>query len=782
MKEKINIGRRSFTIGASIGLGAIITGLTSTTELLSQIQSYDKEKGAFSLVPNIWLEIKKDNTVIITIPRSEIGQGVRTSLSMITAEELDADWEKVKPINAVGDAKYGNQSTGGSTSIRVFWNTLRTAGAQVRLMLVSAAALTWKISESNCRTENGFVYEIGGNRSISYGELIDKASTLPIPDVSKIKLKDPSEFKLIGKTKWNIDNPEVVTGKAIFGSDYRIEGMKYAVVLRPPEIGGSLKSFDDINAKKSAGYFGAYQIPEGLAVVADSTYNAIQASELINANWNPVPISLKDSKIISDEMKEKLGKLPNLPLNNIKELEAVYEVPLLAHATMEPMSSFAHYKDNKCEIWTGTQNPQTARTLAAKAVDLPESEVTVNVLMSGGGFGRRHKNDYVAMAARISKLSGMPIKLQYTKADDIRNDYYRSFSVHGLKAGIDKNGKINGWIHKVISQGNVAATNPTYEIPDIQNLADKIDYSVPWGSWRSVNNTQVVFVNECFIDELAYSQNIDPLQFRLNMTNDDKQKNVLKLVAEKADWNRKLPKNWGRGISLFVGYGGYAAHVIEVSVDDFGILTVQRIVAALDCGIAINPGNIVQQFIGSAIDGLSTAIKSEITIKDGKIVQSGFQDFEWYSFKESPKIEVHIVPSAESPAGIGELGFPSISPALCNAIFDATKIRIRRLPIKHTSLMSKEQEISQKSEVNFEAYPLQLENKLSFRIDFTDKESDQFEIQLKDILGNKVAAMQTYYNGNSLTNSISIPNINPGNYIIIVKKGSKKYGYNAVKS
>ncbi|MBX3044096.1 MAG: xanthine dehydrogenase family protein molybdopterin-binding subunit [Candidatus Kapabacteria bacterium] len=681
-----NIGRRRFTIGAVAGIGAVAVGISSPIELISQIGSYDKNKGAFSLEPNIWLEIRRDNTIIITIPRSELGQGVRTSLSMITAEELDADWNLIKAINAQGDKKYGSQGTGGSTSIRVFWDTLRMAGAQARIMLVSAAASIWGIPSSSCRTENSYVYEIGGSRKSSYGELIDKAGEMPIPDAAGIKLKQPDEFKIIGKTKWHIDNPEIVTGKAIYSSDFRTDGMKYAVVKRSPDIGGTLIKFNDDKAKIVSGYLQSFPINEGLAVVAENSYAAIQAADKIEVEWKPGPISNISSKDISKKMMELMGSLPELPNSTDKEIESIYEVPLLAHATMEPMNSFANFKDGKCEIWTMTQNPQTARSTVAKALDISEDDVTVNVLLSGGGFGRGHRNDFVGMAAQISQKAGFPIKFFYTKEDDIKNDYYRPFSIHKIKSGVDANGNITGWIHKVASQGTVKATDPQYDIINIQNLHDSHDFSIPTGPWRSVNNTQANFANESMIDELSLLAGADPLEFRLKMTKEPRLKKVIEYVADKSDWKKPLPKNWGRGVSSFVGYGGFSAHVVEVSVTNSGVLKVERVVAALDCGIAINPGNIEAQFMGSAIDALAVALKSEITIKNGQIEQSGFHDYEWISMRESTKIEVYIMPSNESPGGIGELGFPSVAPALCNAIYDACGIRVRKLPLKHTTL------------------------------------------------------------------------------------------------
>ncbi len=761
-------GRRRFAIGAAFGFGGVLTGLFSATSLLSEIKSFDKESNALSIEPNIWIEIRTDNTIAITIPRAELGQGVRTSLSMITAEELDADWELIVPINAVGDGKYGNQSTGGSTSIRDFWESLRIAGAQ------AAASHLWQIPVEKCRPEKSFIYEIDGQRKAAYSELIDIAATLPIPPASSVKLKQPSEFKIIGKTKWHIDNPDIVTGKAIFGSDFRMEGMKYSIVLRPLEIGGSLKSFDDTNARSISGYIASYQIPQGLAVVADSTYIARMASVAIITEWNPGPISNKDSRIITQELINTIGELPSLPLNTSETVESIYEVPLLAHSTMEPMNSFAHFHDNKCDVWTITQNPQNARARVAGALGLSQSAVTVNVLLAGGGFGRGHDNDFVEMAARISKLSGFPIKLFYTKADCIRNDYYRSMSVHSVKAGLDDNGKITGWIHKVASQGGVSASNPRYQVPNIQNLSSSRNYSIPTGPWRSVDSTQVVFVNESLLDEIAIMANVDPLEYRLNITTNSRLKRVIELVAEKAEWGKKLPERWGRGFACNVAYGSFAAHVVEVSVSDNGILKVERVVAALDCGIAINPGNIESQFVGSAIDALSTAIKSEITIKDGRIEQSGFQNFQWLTMRESPNIEVHIVQSNESPGGIGELGFPSVSPALCNAIYDACKIRVKRLPIRHTSLLPSSIEDKFVSQTKFNIYPNPFENIVNVDLDIDKEDFGKCEFSIFDILGNKVFSIEKEYYENKTKEQLNLSHLISGAYSLLIKVGKNR--------
>ncbi len=780
MEENINKGRRSFTIGATIGLGAVCSGFFTPFELFSQIKEFDKEKNAFLLEPNVFLQINSDNTITITIPRCELGQGVRTSLAMLIAEELDADWSKIKAVNAPADSKYGSQTTSGSTSISDCWETLRYSGAQARALFISAAAQIWETTENNCRTENSFVYEISGNRSLSYGELVDVASTLPIPSLMDITVKDPSEFKIIGKTKWHIDNPDIFTGKAIYGSDFRYEGMKYAVVIRPPEIGGSLKSFDDSEAKSVKGFIGTYENSGGIAVVADSTYIALKASYLITAEWNPGPISNISSDIITEEMKSLIGTLPELPATTKKQIEAVYEVPFLAHSPMEPVNSFANFQNDKCEVWTITQNPRMARTLVASAVGLPDNSVALNVLMAGGAFGRGNDNDYVQMVARISKLSGYPIKLFFTKSDDIKNDYYRPCSIHAYKAGIDENGQVTGLIKKDVAQ-SFLSVGMHYNVPVIHTPSATKNYSIPEGYWRSVDFSNCIFANDCFIDELAELANRDPLEFRLEISYYERQRNVLQLVAEKAEWNKELPKNWGRGIASCHYFGSFAAHIVEVSVSELGTLKVERIVAAVDCGIVVNPGNVESQIMGAAIDALSTAIKSDITIKDGKIEQSGFHNFEWLSMRESPKIEVYIVPSAEMPSGVGELGFPSVSPALCNAIYNACGVRVRRLPIKHTSLISGIKDNNENNNSLLKVFPNPFVNFVNIEFDFKNKSTEKVDIAVFDILGNKVFSGKKEYFGELITERLSLNGLNSGCYSLVIQKGKEKHIFKIVK-
>ncbi len=781
MSDKFNITRRRFIFGSALTFAGLASGFIFSEKALAElIITNDGDNKIMSFAPSIWVEITKENEVIVTIARSEIGQGVRTSFAMILADELDADWDLVSVRNAEGDSKYGNQSTGGSTSIRTFWQPLRLAGAQAKKMLITAASLIWGISESNCYAEKSFVYEKNGNRKLSYAELIDKALTLPVPPTDSVTLKKVSDFRLIGKTKWNFDEPDIVTGKAKYGSDYRVEGVKFAVILRSPYIHGSLISYDDTEAKKVKGVLGVYQINEGLAVVAENSWAALEGRNALKASWKNN--SNFNSEDIRNAFIDKIGVLPNLPAITSKFIEGVYEVPFLAHATMEPMSAFAHFKDGKCEVWTGTQNPQTARSDVANALGVFQTNVRVNVLLSGGGFGRRHDNDYVVIAAKISKLSGHPILFFYTKEDDIKNDNYRPASIHAFKVGITANGTPSGWIQKVISQGDVSPHRPNYDIPNITNLSDSKSYGIRTGPWRSVDYTQNVFVNESLMDELANLAGKDPYHFRFDLTKDGRLKNVLKLVAEKSNWGSELPNGWGRGIAAFVGYGAYIAHVVEVSVSQSGKLKIHKVYAVVDPGFAINPGNIKNQIMGAAIDALSTALNTEITIKNGEIQQSGFHNFRWLTMEDVPDFDIDIINTSETPSGMGEVGFPSVTPALCNAIFDATGIRIRKLPIAQTSLISGTEKKSQLSNnVEFDAFPIPFDAAFKVTIKLKRWNGQKLDISIVDILGKKLSDTSLEFDGTSYKGEFNFPTIAAGAYYVLFTDGIDSYSFPIMK-
>lgn len=689
--------RRKFILGIAIaGTGAAFGVFPKVSNSVT-LEILDDKNTIQEFVPSIWVSINEDNTVEITISRSEMGQGVRTSLAMILAEELDADWNDVKVVQAQGDSKYGSQATGGSQSTMYLYNTLRNAGGAARDMLRTAASNKWGINKNNCITSSGKVIEEGGSREISYGELSEAASSLPVPPNGSFELKSAEKFKIIGSKKNHIDDKDVVTGKAIYGFDVKLPGMKYAVIARPPAFGARVNSVDDIQCLAVPGVLSTQSVSAGVAVVAESTWAAIKGREKLAINWNMGNNANLDSEQITNSIRSDLGSLGTLPANTIDELEVEYEVPYLAHSSMEPMNCTAYWQTDKCEVWAPTQNAQAARSTAVSAAGLSESQVTVNVTLLGGGFGRRLNSDYVRDAVQVSRAIREPVQVIMTKDDCVKNDYYRTASIHKIKGGVDSNGKITGWLHNAVFAGGGSNFPPPYSIPSPNVKTINGQIPIPTGAWRSVSNTQIVFVNESFIDELAHLAGKDPLQFRLEIVSNSRLRQVLTEVAERSNWGSPMAAGRGRGIACFQGYSAYIAHVIEVTVEN-GKVKVDKVYAVVNPILAINKGNIEGQVKGGLIDGLSTALKSEITIKNGGVEQSSFYDFQWLLMDEAPETDVHIIESGGNPSGMGEVPIPSVSPALCNAIYDATGIRVRKLPITHTDLstgVSKKKVISE---------------------------------------------------------------------------------------
>ncbi len=674
--------RRSFLLTIAItGAGMFISSLAANGEVMQMIP----EQTAQSFEPNIWVKIDPDGTTTITVAKSEMGQGVRTSLAMIIAEEMDADWSKVKINQARPDPRTGGLFTGGSGS--VYWNFdgLRKAGATVKAMLVSAAAKKWGISESNCLANNGLISEKNGARKVTYGELTDEAAKISVPN--NPPMKNIADYKLIGTRKPHIDNPDIVCGKAKYGLDVRIPGMKFAVMVRPPAFGASVKSYDAAETLKIQGVIKAENVDGvGIVVLADNTYAALKGRDALKIDWNMGNNTTLNSTGISTSMKNAIGTLSDVPAGSTKKIEAHYELPYLAHATMEPMNCVADVRATSAEIWCPTQVGDDIRSTVAGVTGIPASNIIVNTTLLGGGFGRRLDTDYAYYASKISKAFKVPVLFMFSRQDDMRGDAYRPASYHVCKGGLDANGKVTGWIRKSV---NDSPNNPPYQVPSPISNSASVGTPVPTGAWRSVSHTSDTFVNESFIDELAAAAGKDSYEFRRDLLPAGKLKTVLNKAAELAEWTKPLPKGWGRGIACSGSYSPIA-HVVEVSVSNSGILKVERIVAVVDCGIAINPMGVEAQIQGAAVDALSTALKAEITIENGGVKQSSFRDYEWLRMNEMPKIEVHIMPSTSSPSGMGEAGFPSVSPALCNAIFNATGKRIRTLPIQKTSLSSVE--------------------------------------------------------------------------------------------
>jgi CO/xanthine dehydrogenase Mo-binding subunit len=664
--------------------------------------------------PNAYLRITPDNKVTIVVARSEMGQGVRTALPMILAEELEADWKQIAIEQAGASTLFGDQTTGGSASIRTTWDPMRKAGAAAREMLISAAALTWSVPRSQCTAEAGAIKHASSNRSLSYGELVGKASTLPIP--TDIPLKQSKDYKIVGQRLARVDSPSKVRGEAIFGIDFRVPGMKYAVLSRCPTIGGKAAGFDDKDSKKISGVSYVGKIGDSaVAVVADSVWAAMEGRRVLNVTWDDGPNKDLNSAAIMASLRQGSKKVANMYLAGEpakaagRQISAEYTLPFMAHAPMEPGNCTAYFQGSKCELWAPTQVPQDCRDSVATAVGLDADQVKVNVTLMGGGFGRRLEHDYAVEAALVSKAINAPVKVLWTREDDMRFSPYRPASLHQLSAKVDGSGFPIALTHRLIApsisgQKGLPIANgvdpdlpdeagPVYGIPNYSIDYVMTETPVPLGWMRSVYALQAAFALESFIDELAHAAGKDPLQYRLHLLAKDldlpyfattwktaRMRGVLQLAAEKAGWDKPPAAGRFRGIACFGCFSSYMAEVVEISMDT-DRPRIHRVVAAVDCGQVVNPGIIEQQIQGGIVYGLGNAMRAKITIDKGRVVQGNFDDYAPLRMEETPNVEVYAVASSESPTGIGEPSVPPVAPALCNAIYAATKKRIRALPI-----------------------------------------------------------------------------------------------------
>lgn len=705
--ERQSVSRRDFLKALSLAGAGFALGFYLQPDDKRNLFASESPSGAFE--PNAWLRIESDGSVVITLGKVEMGQGVHTALPMILAEELDADWKKVRAEQGDAHEKYGRMATGGSASVRTNWETLRKAGAAARQMLIAAAAAAWGVPEKECRAENGVVFHASG-KQMSYGELAPRAAKLSPPQ--NPTLKDPKDFKLIGKPTLRLDTPEKVTGRSTFGIDVKAPNMLIAVVERCPVFGGKAKSVDDKAAKKSAGVKHVLQIKSGVAVVADGYWNAMQAREKLKIKWDEGDFAKQSSEQIRKtraalaQTKGAVAKSSGNAESAIaqaqkKLLNVVYEVPYLAHAPMEPPAAVASVESDKCEIWASTQVPERVQSLASDLTGLPKEKIIVHTTFLGGGFGRKLYPDYVGDAIEISKAIKAPVKVIWSREDDIQHDLYRPSTYNVFSAALDEKGDIAAWTHKIVGDAlNAAhpkdkaegaavegAQNVPYRIPNLHVEWVMHNPGVPTGAWRSVGSSQNAFVTECFIDELAHLAGKDPFEYRRNLLENKRLKAALELAAEKANWGAPLPKGVYRGIACHESFRSYVAEVAEVSVDkQTGEVKVHRVVVAIDCGIVVNPLSASAQMEGGVIDGLSCVFKRAITIKNGRVEQSNFGDYDSLRINEAPKVEVYFVPSAEAPTGTGEPGLPPAIPAVCNAIFAATGKRIRKLPISPDEL------------------------------------------------------------------------------------------------
>lgn len=673
--------------------------------------------------PNAFIRIAPDDSITIIVNKSEMGQGVYTSLPMLVAEELEADWSHIRIESAPVAPVYNHtvfgiiMLTGGSTSVASSWDQLRRVGASARIMLIRAAAQQWDVPESECHAEMSHVVHPGSGRKLGYGALADAAEKLPLP--ANVELKQPKDFKLIGKPTKRLDTLPKTNGSAQFGLDVYLPGMLTVLIARSPVFGGKVKRYDASVALKQPGVQGVYQVPTGIAVAANGFWPAKVARDLLQIEWDEGPGAALSTPTMRKEYLE-LAKTPGAVVRKdgdveqgfkgaLKSVSAEYELPYLAHATMEPLNVTLDLKPGHCTIWTGTQMQTLDRDMAAKAMGLKPEQVEIHTTYLGGGYGRRAnpRSDFVTEAAQVAKAIGKPIKVVWTREDDMRGGYYRPMWADRIEAGIARNGKPVAWKHTIVGQSIVAdtpfepmivkdgidrtsvegASTLPYLIPNLQVELHSPKNAVPVQWWRSVGHSHTAFVVETMMDELAQLAKKDPVAYRLAiLPSDSRYRGVLQLAARKAEWGRKkLPHGRAYGVAVHKSFESYVAEIAEVSLEN-GHVRVHRVVAAVDCGIVVNPDGVRQQIEGGIVFGLSAALHGAITLDKGRVMQSNFHEYKPLRFSEMPQVEVHIVESHERPTGIGEPGVPPIAPAVANALFTLTGKRLRRMPFDQETL------------------------------------------------------------------------------------------------
>jgi isoquinoline 1-oxidoreductase beta subunit len=675
------------------------------------------------LAPNAFIRIDRAGAVTLIIHKVEMGQGTFTSLPMLLAEELEVDLQHVELEQAPADnTRYadpllGGQVTGGSTSIRGTWKPLRQAGATARTMLVSAAAQQWKVDPGTCVARNGVVTHRASNRSLKYGELVDAAAKLPVP--KDVALKQPKDFTLIGKSHHRLDSPEKVNGQAQFGIDVRLPNMSVAAVAISPVPGGKLQSVDEKQAMTVKGVRQVIKLDHAVAVLGDHMWAAKQGLAALSPTWNEGPnATLTTASLVAGlrAAAEKQGAVARNDGDASKaigsaprKIEASYEMPYLAHATMEPVNCTVDLRDGLCELWVGTQVPAFAQGRAAKITGLPLDRVRVHNRYLGGGFGRRLETDFIELAVQIAKQARGPVKVVYSREDDIQHDMYRPYYFDRLSAGLDEKSMPVGWFHRITGSSIMARFAPAavqngidsdavegakdqpYAIPNVRVEYVRHESAVPTAFWRGVGATHNIWVVESFIDELAAAAKQDPLAYRRHLLqNQPRMRTVLDLAANKAGWSKPMQsiegRRVGRGISVQFAFGSYMSQVAEVSIGADGEVQVHRVVCAVDCGQIVNPDTVIAQIESGVVFGLSAALWSEVTFDKGRVQQNNFTDYRVMRINEAPAIEVYLVKSSDAPGGIGEPGTSALAPALTNAIFAATGTRLRKLPVTATSL------------------------------------------------------------------------------------------------
>jgi isoquinoline 1-oxidoreductase beta subunit len=701
------MNRRSFLKTSAAGTAGLLIGFYFHGDLESLEAANDAP-----VVLNAWIHVGADDLVTILIDKSEMGQSILTGLAMIAADELDCDWKKVRTEFAPAEKVYfnprfGAQGTGGSSGTPTSWDPLRKASATARAMLLEAAAHRWGVSPSECSAENSTIVHAATKRRLTYGSLAEAAAKLPVPQ--NVPLKTPGEYHLIGKSTKRLDTPEKVNGSAQYGIDVRLPGMVYAVVARCPVFDGKVASFDAVKAKVIPGVKDVIQISSGVAVIADNTWTAMQGRRALDVKWDEGPNAKLTTAAISKQLAEaaakpgpvarKEGDVEAGLASAATKIEIEYEVPFLAHATMEPQNCTAHVRADRCDVWAPTQAQTSSQATAARITGLDTNSVFIHTTFLGGGFGRRFESDFIGEAVEVSKAMNAPVKVTWSREDDMQHDYYRMVSHARCTAGLDADGWPVVWSSRVSSPSLLARFGPLkdnfdhrsvesldsvpYAIPNILVDYQLVNTSVPIGFWRSVGASQNGFFLESFIDEIAAAGKKDPYELRRRLlAKSPRHLAVLESAAQNAGWGKPLPAGRFRGIALVSSYDGYVAHVIEISVNrEARTLKVHRVVCALDCGRIVNPSSIDAQARSSIVYGLTAALYSAITIDRGRVQQNNFNDYKMLRCDEMPEVEVHIIPSDLPPTGAGEFVVPPVAPALCNAIFAATGRRVRRLPV-----------------------------------------------------------------------------------------------------
>lgn len=717
--------RRTFlkfgvSVGAAAG-GGLLLGFSFTAagqpapgakSVVSGDGNEAPQDGVFQ--PSAFVQIDRAGKVTLVIPKVEMGQGVYTSIPMLIAEELEVPLDSVTVAHAppneklFSDPLLGGQLTGGSTSIRYAWEPMRRAGATARVLLVTAAAQQWQVDPATCHAESGQVKHAASSRSIAYGDLVEAAAKLPAPQ--NVPLKDPKDFRLVGTQAKRIDSPEKVDGTAVFGLDVRLPGMKYAAIVNCPVFGGTLASVDDTVAKKVPGVTQVVKLDNAVAVIGDHTWAAKRGASALVLTWNEGKgADLQMQHLIDDlanaskrdgAVARKEGDIDRAFKDAKTRVDSVYQQPFLAHATMEPVNCTVHVRADACDVWVGTQVPTRAVDAAKRVTGLPAEKITIHNHLLGGGFGRRLETDFIANALLIGKQVDAPVKVTYSREEDIQHDMYRPYYYDAISAGLDANGKPVAWKHRIVGSSVMARfAPPAFKNgldPDAVEVASDLPYDlpnqlvdyvrqeprdIPTAFWRGVGPTRGTFVVESFIDELAVQAKVDPATYRRNLLGKTpRARNVLDVATKAANWGNAPPQGQGRGISVMHAFGSFFSIVADVSVDN-GEVAVNRIVCAVDCGMVVNPNTVEAQIQGGIIFAITAALYGEVTIKNGRVEQSNFTDYRMLRLSQTPPIDVHIVKSTEAPGGIGEPGTAALAPALTNAIYAATGKRLKQLPV-----------------------------------------------------------------------------------------------------